>query len=101
MSWVATTTREGPPVRGRDGELQQFGQGGCPGLMHGRAHRHLDGFEIEMSGFAAGREDDAQPLVYFARDFLLDRFGRFFSWADGEVSCTGRNSQICSLTSTS
>jgi hypothetical protein len=69
--------------------------------MHGRAHRHLDGFQIEMSRFAAGAEDDAQQLLYFARDFLLDRFSRFFSWADGEVSSTGRNAQICSLTSNS
>jgi hypothetical protein len=69
--------------------------------MHGRANRHLDGFQIEMLCFAAGAEDDAQQLVYFAGDFLLDRFGRFFSWADGGVSSTGRNWQICSLTSNS
>jgi hypothetical protein len=35
------------------------------------------------------------------RDFLLDRLGRFFSWADGGVSATGRNWQICSLTANS
>ena len=46
-------------------------------------------------------EDDAQQLVYFARDFLLDRFRRFFSWADGDASSTGRNWQIRSLTSSS
>jgi len=69
--------------------------------MHGRAHRHLDGFQVEMPGFAAAAEDDAQQLVYLARDLLLDPFDRFFSWADGEVSATGRNSQICSLTSKS
>jgi hypothetical protein len=69
--------------------------------MHGRAHRHLDGFQVQTAALVAPVEDDPQQLVYFARDFLLDRFGRFFSWADGEVSSTGRNSQICSLTSNS
>ena len=101
VSLVAARTRDGSLVGGRNWELQQFGQRGCPGLMHGRAHRHLDGFQIQMPRLAATAEDDAQQLVYFARDFLLDRFGRFFSWADGGVSSTGRNSQICSLTSNS
>jgi hypothetical protein len=48
-----------------------------------------------------GIEDDAQQSVYFARDLLLDRFGRFFSWADGWSSSTGRNWQTRSLTSKS
>jgi hypothetical protein len=69
--------------------------------MHGRAHSHFNGFQIQTPRFAAILEDDAQQLVYFARDFLLDRFGGFFSWADGGVSSTGRNLQICSLTSNS
>ena len=101
---MATRTREGPLVCSRGCESQQFGQGGRPGMMHGRANRHLDGFEIEVAGFASGAEDDAQQLIYFARDFLLDRFdhfGRFFSWADDGISATGRSWQICSLTSNS
>jgi hypothetical protein len=69
--------------------------------MHGRANRHLDGFEIEMARFAPGAEDDAQQLFYFADDFLADRFDRFFSSADDGISSTGRSWQICSLTSTS
>jgi len=69
--------------------------------MQGRAHCRLDGLDIEMSGFAARVEDDLQQLVYFPRDFFWDRFNRFFPWADGAVSCTGRNWQIRSLTSTS
>jgi len=69
--------------------------------MHGRAHRHLDGFQIETAALAAILKDDAQQLFYFARDFLLDRGRRFFSWADSRFSSTGRNPQICSLTSTS
>jgi hypothetical protein len=69
--------------------------------MQGRTDRHLQGFQIQTPRLAAGAEGYAQQLVYFARDFVLDRFRRFFSWADGEVSSTGRNSQICSLTSNS
>jgi hypothetical protein len=47
--------------------------------MHRRAHRHLDRFQVQMARLAAALEDHAQQLVYFARDFLLDRLGRFFS----------------------
>jgi len=54
-----------------------------------------------MPRLAAAGEDDTQQLVYFARDFLRDCFRRFFSRADGEVSSTGRNWQICSLTANS
>jgi hypothetical protein len=56
---VATRAREDPLVRSRGCESQQCGQGGCPGLMQGRANRHLDGFEIEMARFAPGAENDA------------------------------------------
>jgi len=91
MCLAATRTRERPLVRRRDCESQQFGQSGCPCLMHGRANRHLDGPEIEVTRFALRAEDDTQQLVYFAGDFLLDRFCRFFSWADGEVASTGRS----------
>jgi hypothetical protein len=66
--------------------------------MHGRAHR-LDGFQIETARLATVIEDHAQQLIYFARDFLADRFGRLFSWADSGGSSTGRNRQISSLTS--
>jgi len=69
--------------------------------MQGRAHGYFQGFQFPSPRLTVGAEDHAQQLVYFARDFLLDGFGRFFSWADGAVSSTGRNSQICSLTSNS
>jgi hypothetical protein len=52
-----------------------------------------------MARLAMSVEDDAQQLVYFARDYLPDRFGRFFSWAEGAGGSAGRNAQICSLTS--
>jgi hypothetical protein len=79
MSLLAARTRNAPLAGSRSGELQEFGQCCCPGAMHGRAHRHLDGFQIQVPRLAAAVEDDAQQLVYFTRDFLADRFGRFFS----------------------
>src|ERR1039457_752158 len=99
MSAMAASTRKGVLLGGRRRELQQFAQRGCPGVVHGRAHSHLDGLQIQVPRLTATAKDDAQQLVYFARDFLLDRFSLFFSWVVGEISSTGRNSQICSLTS--
>jgi hypothetical protein len=46
--------------------------------MHGRTHSQFDGFQVETSRFATTGEDDAQQLLYFARDFLANRLGRFF-----------------------
>jgi hypothetical protein len=70
-------------------------------MVHGRAHRRLHRFQIETPGLAPTVEDDAQELIYFARDFLADRICRLFFWADGAASVTGRSLQICSLTSKS
>ena len=51
-----------------------------------------------MPGLAPVREDNEQQLIYFARDLLLDRCGRFFSrWLSDSV--TGRARQIFSFTS--
>jgi hypothetical protein len=69
--------------------------------MHRRANRGFDGLQIDNAGFVATAEDRAQELIYFTRDFLVDRRGRFFSWADRDFSSTGRIPQICSLTSNS
>jgi len=67
--------------------------------MQGGSQSGFDRFKVESAVVVALLENNAQKSVYFAGDFLLDRFGRFFSWADGWVSSTGsRNSQICSLT---
>ena len=66
--------------------------------MHGRTHRPFYGLQIQTPGLAATLEQDAEQLVYFARDFLLDRFGRFFSTGE-RVSSTGRARQILALTS--
>ena len=99
MSLAAARTGKGPLIGGRGRELQELGQRRCSGLMHGRAHRHLDGFQVETARPAATIEDHAQQLVYFARDLLADDFGRFFSCAVG-VSSTGRKRQTLRLTST-
>jgi hypothetical protein len=41
----------------RSGELQQLGEGGRTGLMHGGADRGFDGFQIQVAGFAlAGKQ---------------------------------------------
>jgi len=98
VSLTASRTRDGALLGGRDGELEQLAETCCSGVMHGRTYRHLDSFQIETAGFAAILEDHAQELVYFARDFLTDRFGRFFSSGDN-VSSTGRARQILSFTS--
>jgi hypothetical protein len=85
----------------RSGELQHLGQRSGTRTVHGRAHRRLDRFQIQNPGLASATENDTQKLIYFARDFLADRFGRFFSCADSVASVAGRNLQICSLTSRS
>lgn len=81
-------------------EWQQLRKGSSPGLMHSGTDRCLDTLQVEPAARLAVAENDAQQLLYFARDFILDRFGRFFSCADGAVSVTGRSSQIRVLTST-
>ena len=74
-------------------------QGGSARLMHGGPHRHLDRFQVELSGFALVLKDDPEQVVYFALDFLLDHFGRFFFCTD-TASAIGRTAQSCSLTNT-
>ena len=67
-------------------------------MVHGRAYSHFGGFQIETPRLVAATEDDPQQLVYFARDFGLDRFRRFFSCSES-VSSTGRDRQMDSLIS--
>jgi hypothetical protein len=80
--------------------LQQLAQGAGSGLMQSCAESHLDGLQVKASGFAPLTEDDTQYLLYFARDFLLDRVRRFFS-CGVIASSSGRARQICSLVSSS
>ena len=67
--------------------------------MHGRTHYALNGFQVHTCRLAAALEEQSQKLLYFARDFLTDRFGRFFASGD-KVSSTGRARQIFRLSST-
>ena len=60
--------------------------------------RHLHGFQIHPATLAPARKDHRQPRAYFLGDFLRDRLGRLFSSAV-RVSSTGRNAQMCSLSS--
>jgi hypothetical protein len=66
--------------------------------MQGGSDRRLQGFQIQAAPLAAILKDHPQQLAYFARDFLLDGFCRFFSCADREPA-TGRRWQIFALTS--
>ena len=59
-------------------ELQQLRQGPGPSPMHHGTDHSLDTLQIELAGCLAVAENDAQQLIYFAGDFLLDRFSRFF-----------------------
>jgi hypothetical protein len=101
MCRMAARSRKGPLAGGWGWELQEFCQRCGTGPMHGRAHRHLNRFQIQAARLAAVIKDDAQQVIYFARDFLADRFGRSISWANRTGSSTGRKRQICSLTSRS
>jgi hypothetical protein len=47
--------------------------------MHGGSHRHLDRFQVQLAGSAEVLKDDPEQPVYFAFDFVPDRFRRFFS----------------------
>jgi len=49
----------------------------APALVHRRAHGHLDGFQIQLPGFAVASEEDTQLLRYFADNLLLNRFRCF------------------------
>jgi hypothetical protein len=95
---VAAGTRNTPLLGRRRGELQQFTQRYGAGLVHRRTSSHLDRLQIETARLTALLENDAQQLVYFARDLLPDRFRRFFSSGE-RLSSTGRKRQIFSFTS--
>ena len=59
VSLVTARTRKAPLVGCWSCPLQQFGEGGG-GLVHRRAQRHLDGFQIPVACLAPPAEQDAQ-----------------------------------------
>jgi hypothetical protein len=77
---------------------QQPLHGHCPDVVHGVPHQHLDGLQIDRACLMPIADDDLYDPAYFLGNFLLDRFCRFFSCGEN-VSSTGRNLQILSLTS--
>jgi hypothetical protein len=80
---MAASTTDGALLGSRGGKLPPLAQRCGSGLMHSRAHGHLDGFQIPATALVAICEDHTQEWVYFARDFLPDRFGRFSLWRQG------------------
>jgi hypothetical protein len=100
MGRVSAGTGNRPVVRIRRIVSQQLGQRRSPDLMHGGSQSGFDRFQVESAVLASPQENPVQKSVYFAGNFLLDGFGRFFSWADGWVCSTGRKRQIFRLTST-
>jgi hypothetical protein len=88
-------------VGARGGELQQLGQHSRSGVVHGRAYDHLHGLHLATPSLAKATTENAQQLVYFARDFLLDCFIRFFSSGESTSGSDGRIWQICALISIS
>jgi hypothetical protein len=72
-------TRNRPAIGIRRFALQQSRQGRSAGPMHGGTHGDLDTLQIETAVEVAIAENNAQQLIYFAGDFLLDDLGRFFS----------------------
>ena len=100
MSLASASASQRALVSRRGWELQELTQSGRSRLMHCRPHGHFDGFQIQMPRFAPPRKDHSKQLIYFARDFLADCFGRFFSSGESVVSI-GRARQILSLTSNS
>src|ERR1035441_2209397 len=100
---MSASTRQGALFGGRRRELQEFAQSGCPGVVHGRAHSHLDSLQIQVPRLTATAKDDAQKLVYFARDpppgvgrsrrsGVDPREGHELVWCGGQVR--GRKSEF-------
>jgi len=54
---VAAAAGDLPLVGRGSGKLQQFGECRGSSVMEGRAHRHLDGFQVHPAGLALARED--------------------------------------------
>lgn len=83
-------------LRARRITLQQLTEGHSAGLVQGGTQRHFCGFKIQSAVLAAVLQDHLQQSAYFVGDFLLDRFGRFFSCGVRAWS-KGRKAQMLSL----
>ena len=97
---MTAPTRYGQVICIRWFELQQVRQHSGSGMKQSGTNRRLVTLQIQSDGRLAISENDAKQLLYFAGDFLEDRFRRFFSCADGAACSTGRKRQIFRLTPT-
>lgn len=100
ISLLAASAGQGVVVGVWRGKLEEFAQGRRTGAVHGRAHGHLDRFQIEATCLTTTAEKNPQQLIYFACDLLADRFRRFFSCSVGGSFSVGRKRQIWALVST-
>ena len=97
LSLVAARTGKGS-LRVRRRELQELGQSGRGGAVHGCAHRGLSRFQVEPAFLAPALKQNLKGAIYFALDFEVDRLRSFFS-CGVKLSSTGRARQIFSFTS--
>ena len=81
-------------------QREQASQSGSSGSVHRATHGHLHRFQIQPSALVTVQQDYPYQSAYFAGDFLLDAFGRFFPSGDELASAIGRKRQIRVLTST-
>jgi hypothetical protein len=91
---ATAVARDAPLVGRRSGELQQLAPRLRAGVVHGGTRAHLEGLQVETGRFAALLKDHTEQLIYLSRDFLPDRFGRFFLLESSECprwSAPGRS----------
>jgi hypothetical protein len=99
-SSVATGTSQVAVFRAGRTELEQLLQHCRSRLVHAGTNCHLHRFQIQTAGFFYRAEQEPEQMLYFAGDFLLNDFRRFFFCAVSSCSGSrGRAWQIFSLTS--
>jgi hypothetical protein len=60
---MTTSTSEGSLIEVRRVKSQQLRESGCASLMDGGANRYLDGFQIQLAGFASLGEDALELML--------------------------------------
>ena len=73
---AARTGKGSRRVRRR--KLQELGQSGRGGPLHGCAYRGLSRFQVEAAFLAPALKQNLQDAIYFALDFEVDRLRLFF-----------------------
>jgi hypothetical protein len=62
--------------------------------LHARTKSLFGGFQVNATGLTAFVGKHAQQLGYFAVDFIVERFDRFFFGGEKALPSAGRNWQI-------